>query len=267
MSVRSPLEKDAALYFRDALKAARENVLKDAEAFLDIIHVVERLGSVLPTATGERGTGLGKFAGRIRSLVGVTPLSGLGRPWHSEFDGLYNSIRVARNDAVHQGAFARHLASNSVRLSIIVEDALMGLAEGGDAGSATIEAYMVRNPVCASMWQPISFIRQAMLENSFSYLPAWDKAQGRWLLVSDHAIATYLNVMSRGERLLTTLEVATRTRQDSTSPPLGLIEAKTCSPVTTKRMVLDECEGRPVLVVQDGLPSELIGIVTPFDLL
>lgn len=261
------MEKDIALYFRDALRAAREGVLKDSEAFLDIIHVVERLASVLPPETGERGNGLGPYAGRIRRLVGVTPLSALGRPWHSEFDELYDSIRVARNDAVHQGAFARHLASNSVRLSIILEDALMEQTRGGTAVSATIEAYMVRNPMCALMWQPISFIRQAMLANSFSYLPVWDKAGGRWMLVSDHAIATYLDDTIRRERLGTSLEEATKPRQDSTGPPLGLFEAKTYSPDTTKRTVLDECEGRPVLVVQEGLPSELIGIVTPFDLL
>ena len=37
--------------------------------------------------------------------------------------------------------------------------------------SEKIGDYMVPNPVCASDWQPVGFVRQMMLANSFSYIP------------------------------------------------------------------------------------------------
>ncbi len=50
---------------------------------------------------------------------------------------------------------------------------------------------MVRSPVIAEVWQPISFVRQAMLTNSFSFLPVF--IDGTWKLLSDHFVAYYLH--------------------------------------------------------------------------
>jgi hypothetical protein len=264
------LEKDIALYFRDRLRSARDAVQRDSEAFLDIIHVVERLGSLLQHESGGSGSGLGRYKTHLSGLAKGSPLSAPNPPWHGDFDRLYKSIRVARNDAVHQGAYARHLASNSIRLSIILEDALMAKASGRDAEPETIENYMVRNPVCASMWQPISFIRQAMLENSFTYLPVFDEAQKQWKLVSDFQVALYLDFegeTSRDERLKSRLRDAIRISDGPSQSPLCLVETRLYPPSVAKQQVLRECQGLPILVVHDDDPSGLIGIVTPFDLL
>jgi len=58
---------------------------------------------------------------------------------------------------------------------------------------------MVRNPICAELWQPISFVRQQMLVSSFSYLSVQDN-EGKWFLLSDQEVATYLGNTSNAER-------------------------------------------------------------------
>ena len=55
--------------------------------------------------------------------------------------------------------------------------------------SQRIGDYMVRNPVCAHEWQPISFIRQIMLENSFSHIPFYREEQKEWHVISDLDVA------------------------------------------------------------------------------
>jgi hypothetical protein len=46
-SVRGKMESERARYFRTELQKAREDALKDAEAFDGIIHVIEKLGQFL----------------------------------------------------------------------------------------------------------------------------------------------------------------------------------------------------------------------------
>jgi hypothetical protein len=66
---------------------------------------------------------------------------------------------------LHQGAFARRLTGHAIELSLVLEDALRRSLD-----SPVVGDYMVRGPICAEPWQPISFIRQRMLANSFSFL-------------------------------------------------------------------------------------------------
>ena len=84
--------------------------------------------------------------------------------WHAPFASLYDLVREARNDALHVGAFARHLTRHAIELSLVLEDALM-------AEAVVARDFMVEGPICASAWQPLSSIRSTMLANSFSYLP------------------------------------------------------------------------------------------------
>ena len=67
-------------------------------------------------------------------------------------------------------------------------------------GSEKVGDYMVRDPVCAYLWQPISFIRQQMLAHSFSYLPVYVEVDPAWKLVSDLLIAKYLRSISDDDR-------------------------------------------------------------------
>ena len=60
----------------------------------------------------------------------------------------------------------------------------------------TVGDFMVRNPICAELWHPISFIRQALLANSFSFLPV--RRDTKWHLISDLQIATYLGAAAAG---------------------------------------------------------------------
>ena len=86
--------------------------------------VVERLGSFLYEKVGD----LGKYKKHLEQLAIKSPLA-----WavpqecesHIPFSQLYDVVRIARNDALHQGAFARHLTTHAIEISIVLEDALM----------------------------------------------------------------------------------------------------------------------------------------------
>jgi hypothetical protein len=184
--------EDKERYCRDELRTARAAVLRQAEALPEMLFALERVGATV--------------AGKVRTLEGYrkkltevgtrSPLAELiprQHPvLHIGFTALYNLVQTARNEAMHQGAYARHLAQHAVELSLILEDAFMNR-------SNRISDYMVKSPVCAEPWQPISLIRQQMLTNSFSFLPVF--LGDGWRLVSDYGIATMLRSVSNdGER-------------------------------------------------------------------
>jgi hypothetical protein len=160
------MDRSATISFFGQLRDARENALRDAEAFDGIIQVLERLGSLL---LGEIGT-LDKYRKVITNKVDGSALAkDIPEDWrdvHIPFSRLYELVRIARNDALHQGAFARHLTIHAIELSLVLEDALMSSLD-----NPTVGDFMVRNPICAELWQPISYIRQQMLASSFSFLP------------------------------------------------------------------------------------------------
>ena len=217
--------------------------------------MLERLGSYL----SKRTDGLGGYKGKIRTVACESPLADYApskhKSWHISFSKLYDLVREARNDALHQGAFARHLTDNAIQMAIVLEDALM-------IEHNRVSDYMIRDPVCASVWQPLSFIRQMMLANSFSYLPVWPAAEDtpHWGLVSDFQVAWYVRGCNRKDRLAGTLE-------DAIKCGLSLERAITCSADTPVTEVLDMSAGKLVLVVEGDQPERLLGIVTPFDLL
>jgi hypothetical protein len=178
---------EVGVYFRDQLRRSRAAALLDAEAWHGIVVVLEQLGAVLSPGA----SGLGAVEPSIRELAERSALAAdipeMYRHLHTPFADLYRLVRRSRNAALHEGAFARRLTTHAVELSLIVEDALSHPA-------MRLSDYMVRDPVQAAMWQPISFVRQAMLVNSFSYLPVWDDSpEGAWHLVSDIAIARFLH--------------------------------------------------------------------------
>lgn len=191
----------AAVCFRDQLRCGRETAVKDSEEFSEILFAVERLGSFL---LKEFAT-LNRYRPAIQHLACTSPLSrDVPRRWpelHLRFSRLYELVMWARNDALHQGAYARHLTSRVMELSIILEDALM-------SNLGTVGDFMVRDPLCCSLWQPLSFIRQQILLHSFSYLPVYK--DNTWQLVSDQEIAHYLRVKAdlRKERLVKSLSDA-----------------------------------------------------------
>jgi len=121
---------------------------------------------------------------------------------------------------------------------------------------------MVRSPVCAELWQPIGFIRQQMLANSYSYLPVLKDQQ--WYLISDAAIAIYLGAEREGperkRRLASTLDEAF-SNVDPTQ-----IEPKPDD--TSLADALEALRRIPALLIYRGTDKDnLAGILTAFDLL
>ena len=189
------MDREAALHFRDQLRGARAAALRDAEAQQEIVLTLERLGTYLFGSMAN----LGKYQDVIAKLAEHSPMAtdvpSTLPELHTTFARKYQIIRRGRNAAVHEGAFARHMALTAVEVALILEEAIMH-------GSYQARDFMVRNPVCAYLWQPLSFIRQTMLANSFSYLPvATDtEPQPVWQLISDFRLAKYLRANGRASR-------------------------------------------------------------------
>jgi hypothetical protein len=157
---------------------------------------------------------------------------------------------MARNDAVHSGAFARHLTRHCIELALYIEEGLMN-------GARSISDFMVRDPVFIKRWQPVGYARQQMLLGSFSYLPV-QLGDDVWHLLGDHAVAQYLSVADDRSAALC------RSIDEAHSEGLRLEEAEIVSPEATVSEVLHRSRGRPVLIVAR---DHLLGIATPFDLL
>ena len=205
---------------------------------------------------------MGTYAGRMKVLALQSPLANeIPKEWsdhHIKFVELYDLVRSGRNDALHQGAVARSLTSQCVQLALILEDALkMGLSK--------VRHFMVQEPVRAEHWQPLSLIRQQMLENAFTQLPAYLTIgeKGTWTLVSDYWVARYLGTepANRKARLATTLQDAFA----ASTEPLGA--AGICFPDTPISDALLQMQGKPLLVIDEEFPDHLLGIITPFDVM
>jgi hypothetical protein len=259
MTDESPrqLDYESARYFRTELQKAREDALKDAEAFDGIIHVVEKLGQFLLGRVAD----LGKYRDGIEEVAKESALAAevpdRFRNVHTPFNLLYNMVTDARNDAMHIGASARHLTQHTIELALILEDAMRTYEMSGK-----VSDYMVRNPVCAQLWQPISFIRQQMLTHSFTHLPVFHPER-KWCLVSDFQVAKYLQVPTnkeRKKRLAAPLHEAMEGAE---------IELHTVTPCCGKNPISKDLKvfgGTPILVGENS-EAGLEGILTAFDLL
>jgi CBS domain-containing protein len=261
------LTKESARSFADQFRSARLTALADAESFDQIIHVVERLGSYLcKEELGDKGRhgDLGKYRGGLVALVKSRGLALESRPRFSNvmtpFETLYDLVQEARNDALHQGAFARHLTKHAIELAIILEDVLSNDMD------PIVTDFMVRNPVCGEPWQPIAFLRQQMLANSYSYLPVL-RSDKQWAVISDAAIATFLGPDRKGTarrtRLAMTLEEASTLSERPLVPSPGVfVDEK-----TSLDQAFDLLSRSPILLVRSPVGSGLVGILTAFDLL
>ena len=252
------LTDEQRIYFRDLFRDSRFTALRDAEGFSATLFALERLGRFL----SPHGRSLGYFRSKISQVAELSNLAQrIPEKWpdfHTSFNDLYDQIRAARNSAFHEGALARHLTSHAVLLSIILEDALMD-------GRNRIGDYMVRMPTCACMWHPLSFIRQTLLANSFSYLPVNNgtETDPDWRLISDCSLAYFLRAgedSDRNKRLVMTLEEAVN------SGGVSLIRPFICQTDATVKEVITSCEHHPALVVSAD-NRQLLGIATPFDIL
>lgn len=182
--------REQAVYFRNRLREAREAALGDAEGYQQVLFVVEQLGRQKWPGQEKRPRSLGNRCLRS-SFIELVDDFGLfnGKPPEdTDFATLYDLVTEGRNDALHVGSVGRNLTGNCVKMSIILEDALMRQQSG--EGAETIRDYMVSNPERTYEWQRIGLIRQTMLERSFSHLPF--RMEGKWHIISADAICRYL---------------------------------------------------------------------------
>lgn len=254
------MEPEAKRDFREQLKNARENAFRDAEAFDGIIHVIERLGCL----QFKQVKGLYDYWDAINALVKSSDLAytipRLWREFHTPLPELYKIVREGRNDALHQGAFARHLTDHAIELALIMEDALRM-----EETDAMVSDFMVRNPVCAELWQPVSYIRQQMLINSFSFLPAKNN-EGQWCLISDVNLANYLNAYS-GNKRKRRLAMPLRDSDILSTANVAKCHVELVPHTMQVKEALHRLNDRPVLVHRAGAENEIVGILTAFDLL
>ena len=247
------MDKKVALHFRDEFRKARDSALKDAEGYQQILFVLERMGSYLLKKKGD----LGKYQCCISKLVKEKCPSFVepSDDCHINFNRLYGMVREGRNDALHQGAVARMMASHSVQLSMMIEDTLMTVVN-----SQRIGDYMVRNPVCAHEWQPISFIRQIMLENSFSHIPFYREELKEWHVISDLDVAKFRH--KEKNKLASTLKCCIESKKITPR------KATVVYPDKPVGEVLKHTDNKrwPALVKRDEC-QELLGILTPYDLM
>ncbi len=254
--------REPAITFVNQLRSARLAALGDAEAFDGVIHVIERLGSYLSEERLIRERKIGSLFNYFQELKTLALRSGPTeetphqfRTVLTPFDLLFCLVRMARNDALHQGAFARHLTKHSIELSIILEDAL------STHMNPLVTDFMIRNPVCAEMWQPVGFIRQQMLANSYSCLPVFGD-DGCWYIVSDTAIATFLGSDRQGLARRKSLAVTLKHASGFLVPATFVDETASLADALNRLM------GTPLLLVNNATePNGLLGILTVFDLL
>jgi CBS domain-containing protein len=246
MLVFRDLDPEVRRFHRDELRRARTAALDDAEGFLPIIQALERLGRYLmPGANG-----LGPVQPALKAVAEASPLFHPAPDHATEFDVLYEIVRRGRNDALHDGAFARNLTQRSIELALLIEEGLM-------AGMDRIADFMVRSPVMAEPWHPVSFARQQMLLHSFSFLPL--KQPDGWYLLSDWAVACFLAKHGHSPRVLSR-HIGNAVDEGE----LGTTPCVVVAPEAPKSEVVVRLDGKPAVVVGDG---NLLGIVTPFDLL
>lgn len=255
--MKNPLSHEEALYFRDLLRAARYSALADAEGFSQICFALEELGMRL-TAKKES---LGPYKEAIRSLaynsIIFSSIAENNPHIFSRFDSLYEILLIARNDAMHTGAYARHATHAAVELCINLEEALMNMKNNGRKTAAD---YMVKSVIAIEDWQLVAQARQMMLTYSFSFLPIFH--DGKWKLLSDSAIACFLHKNTWKTALAQSISEATR------NGGLKLIAADPLSLDTNIDHLLSESSEDPHptlwLVTHE---NKLVGVLSPFELM
>jgi hypothetical protein len=256
-----PLSQDEGRHYRDRFRAARYAALADAEGFSEICFALEAIGLRL---LGEKGA-LEQYKARIGSLARLSPaLNGLVDDFpylFKTFDALYRTVQMARNDAMHTGAYARHATQAAIELCIGLEEALMADVE------RTVGAMMVRSPITIERWQPLAHARQVMLTHSFSFLPV--RFDDGWHLISELGLAQFLNVSGECKRVRLGQSI-----EDARTAGMALVrhaDDKLLRASMSIKNVLDDSsvpDGPTLwLVVDETRPDHLAGVLSPFELM
>ena len=147
------MELATILHFRDQIRSARIRAFEDAENFHDVVVALESLGAF---QLGTRKNGFSAYEAALSQLAEQSALFedvSKASSLHLSFSDLFTIVREGRNDAVHEGVFARNLAAHAVQLALIVEDAL-------SMSASQVQHFMVRGVITAEKFYTLSYVRQ-----------------------------------------------------------------------------------------------------------
>ena len=255
------LDADEWLFFRDRLREARYGALADAEGFQQMCFAFEALGTRLRKDSGS----LEKYSPHLCALVARNLPIGF-----EDFATLFETVKQARNDVMHTGAYARNAAVSAVQLCLLIEEAILSeLQKKKETKTArkVVADFMVRSPVTAEPWHTVGHARRLMLLNSFSYLPLfWE---GTWHLLSDMAMARMLQSLEQHERNIAAAASLEDTLQGN-DPLLKPTAATLVEPNCEVKTLLNGDHPGLWLVVKakegEGL-KQLVGVLSPFELM
>ena len=130
-----------------------------------------------------------------------------------------------------------------------------------------VKAYIQKEVVQVYTWQRLEECRRLMLTHSFSYLPI--KIGTEWKLLTDVNLAKYLaqakSKTKRKKLMWETVECA-KEKACGKEKKLELECVKTVEQTDSKACALKKMDGKAAIVTE-GENKDLVGIITPFDLL
>ena len=234
------------------LREARAIALQDAEGFHPLFQAFESLGHFLNV---RKMNGLGRYKEILREFVASQAVE---ETVLNRFEFLFSIVLRSRNAAVHEGTYARTLTQHATDFALVLELALMNMLE-------TAEHYMISQPVTIAPWQTLREARQLMLRNSFSFLPI--KVSEGWRVLADFEIVNYLKQHKNSTGKVSDVVFDNSLENAiTTNGRIASLKVHVVVEVTPETPVQDlpHTQGPPILVVRD---KELVGIITPFDLL
>ena len=124
---------------------------------------------------------------------------------------------------------------------------------------------MIRDVCYADIDHPMSYIRQRMLVNAFSYLPVIKTDRSVWML-SDFAIARWLRQMS-WEQQKGALVRTLKTVVEDTADSLELVKPISLPSETSIADLAKSLSSMPILLHEPKNKKKIVGLISAFDLL
>ena len=244
--------KKKYLHLRKNLQKARYRVLEDGENWLVIVQEVEAVGKAV---SSQPPNGLGDLIESLQDFV-KTHHPSQGK---EDFEDLLNEVKRVRNDMAHTGAAARAAAKIATTVGIYLEDSLMAKSGAGD----NVKAYIQKEVIQVYTWQRLEECRRLMLTHSFSYLPI--KIGKEWKLLTDVNLAKYLAQAKSNKKWK---KLMWETVECAKEKELELECVKTVEQTDSKVCALKKMNGKAAIVTEgEEENKDLVGIITPFDLL
>ena len=126
-----------------------------------------------------------------------------------------------------------------------------------------VKAYIQKEVVQVYTWQRLEECRRLMLTHSFSYLPI--KIGTEWKLLTDVNLAKYL---AQAKSIKKWKKLMWETVECAKEKELELECVKTVEQTDSKVCALKKMNGKAAIVTEgEEENKDLVGIITPFDLL